>query len=414
MFVDDDVALGPRCIARLVAGLRRRPLFAALAADYLGEHRRGEVAPHVAMGATLFRREALQSIEFRWEARRCECQCCCDDLRRLHWGIGYTAAVKARHLSKGVDRAAAAESAHVGAGDERSPAETRSAATPWRLPSVCLVICYFGRPPGWINRYLISCAYNPSINFLIFTDQADFPATPSNVRVERLDVEKFNALASQKLGFNIQLRRPYKLCDFKPAYGLLFEEYLKGFDYWGYADIDVIYGDVRRFLTLAKLEQFDVYTARKEFIAGHFSLFRNDDRMRLLFRDSVDYRSTLLNPEMLSFSECGKQWRRRMRGLPLTRNATCDSMMHVITRHVEAGRMKVCYLPAALEWLDLGPDAAWRLRWHAGRLWLLDQQREVMYFHFNVFRHRLGYKQPKKFEFEAAFDISPQGFEPVR
>ena len=45
MFVDDDVVLEPQCIGTLVDELGRRPVFAALAADYLGEHRKGEIAP---------------------------------------------------------------------------------------------------------------------------------------------------------------------------------------------------------------------------------------------------------------------------------------------------------------------------------------------------------------------------------
>jgi hypothetical protein len=52
------------------------------------------------MGATLFRRSALDRIHFRWEAKKCECQCCCDDLRRLGFGIAYDRAARAVHLSR--------------------------------------------------------------------------------------------------------------------------------------------------------------------------------------------------------------------------------------------------------------------------------------------------------------------------
>ncbi|MGE3819904.1 MAG: glycosyltransferase family 2 protein [Isosphaeraceae bacterium] len=94
LFLDDDVALGPDCLATLVEGLTRRPDHAALAANYLGEDPRGR---HVAMGATLFRREVLAFLEFRWEPGRCECQCACDDLRAHGFGIGYEPSAVARH-----------------------------------------------------------------------------------------------------------------------------------------------------------------------------------------------------------------------------------------------------------------------------------------------------------------------------
>lgn len=100
MFLDDDVVLAPECVSRLVSELRRRPAYGALAADYLGQARAGRVSPHVSMGATVFRREVLDQIRFRWDRQRCECQCCCDDLRRLLWGVDYSLVARARHLAQ--------------------------------------------------------------------------------------------------------------------------------------------------------------------------------------------------------------------------------------------------------------------------------------------------------------------------
>jgi glycosyltransferase involved in cell wall biosynthesis len=100
MFLDDDVVLDARCVLTLVNELRRRPAYAALAADYLSERRPRKVACHVSMGATLFRREALDQIHFDGNRNKCECQACCDDLRQLHWGIDYCGAAAARHLPK--------------------------------------------------------------------------------------------------------------------------------------------------------------------------------------------------------------------------------------------------------------------------------------------------------------------------
>jgi hypothetical protein len=99
MFLDDDVRLAPDAIDRLRRGLLANPLFGALAADYLGEAVGDCSTPHVAMGATLFRRSALDRIHFRWSRDRCECQCCCDDLRRQGIGIRYEPEARAWHLT---------------------------------------------------------------------------------------------------------------------------------------------------------------------------------------------------------------------------------------------------------------------------------------------------------------------------
>src|SRR5262245_36307735 len=101
MWLDDDVALAPGCIARLLEAMRARPGFAALAADSAGEMAGGwqdwDYPRHVGMAAVLFRRDRLAAIRFRWEPGRCECQCCCDDLRRAGHGIGYLPAARAGH-----------------------------------------------------------------------------------------------------------------------------------------------------------------------------------------------------------------------------------------------------------------------------------------------------------------------------
>jgi hypothetical protein len=100
MFVDDDVVLEPECVAMLLGELNRRPLFGAVAADYLGEMSDGQVPRHVAMGATLFRREVLEQVDFRWGEQKCECQCCCDDMRQSLWGIAYSSAARAHHIAE--------------------------------------------------------------------------------------------------------------------------------------------------------------------------------------------------------------------------------------------------------------------------------------------------------------------------
>ena len=230
------------------------------------------------------------------------------------------------------------------------------------------------------------------------------------MRVKHLSESSFNKLASDTTGVKVELSHPRKLCDFKPVYGHLFKDLLKEWDYWGYTDLDVIYGDIRRFLTRAKLQKYDVFTARKEFLVGHFTLFRNDTRMRLLYKQAKNYKETLKSDTMLSFSECGKQWRQRLKGRPLTDDAACDSIMHVICRQMARQEIAACFSPAVLEWPDLRTPG-WRLRWNSGRLWRIDQRREAMYFHFNAFRRRPGYRTPRYLNGEAAFDMTSNGFE---
>ena len=83
--------------------LERRIGFAALGADSAGEMasewQNWDYPRHVGMAATLFRRERLERLTFRWEPGKCECRCCCDDLRRAGFGIGYLPMARAWHRS---------------------------------------------------------------------------------------------------------------------------------------------------------------------------------------------------------------------------------------------------------------------------------------------------------------------------
>ena len=101
MLLDDDVVLAPDCVARLARALQRRPQFAAMAADSAGEMNRPwehwDYPSHVGMAAVLFRRERLATLTFRWEEEKCECLCCCEDLRAAGQGIGYLEGAIAWH-----------------------------------------------------------------------------------------------------------------------------------------------------------------------------------------------------------------------------------------------------------------------------------------------------------------------------
>lgn len=99
LFLDRDVVLPPLGIEALVYGLIFNPRYAALGINYQAEVRTPWAA-HVAMGATLFIRPILERIQFRAEGRRCECSCCCADIRRMGYGIDYVPGLRAEHLRR--------------------------------------------------------------------------------------------------------------------------------------------------------------------------------------------------------------------------------------------------------------------------------------------------------------------------
>ncbi|GHT60074.1 hypothetical protein AGMMS50239_08240 [Bacteroidia bacterium] len=156
---------------------------------------------------------------------------------------------------------------------------------------MALIIVYIGNLPWYFPYFLHSCYYNPSIDFFIFTDnKEELSNVPPNVHLIPYSIEQFKTDASNALDFNVTIESGYKLCDFKPAYGLIFENWIKGYDFWGYCDIDIIFGNIRNFMTDELLNEYDVISARHDYLTGCFALYRNNSFMRELFKQSKDYR----------------------------------------------------------------------------------------------------------------------------
>jgi len=171
------------------------------------------------------------------------------------------------------------------------------------MKKICLVIPYFGKWPDWFGFYLKSCEFNPTINWLIYTDCKTPKNPPKNVRFISANIEDFNKLASDKLKLKINIKNAYKLCDFKPACGIIFEDYLKSYDFWGHSDIDVVYGNIRRFITGKILSSYDVITSMKKRTAGHFTLYKNTKKINEIFKKEQKYKLIFTSEANYVFDE---------------------------------------------------------------------------------------------------------------
>ena len=115
----------------------------------------------------------------------------------------------------------------------------------------------------------MSAKKNSTIDFLIITDDNSIIGS-DNIKVKYMEFEELKKSIQSKFDFDICLERPYKLCDYRPAYGLIFADELKGYDFWGHCDLDLVFGDIRHFVTDQVLEEND-----KVYEHGHFCLYRN-------------------------------------------------------------------------------------------------------------------------------------------
>ena len=165
------------------------------------------------------------------------------------------------------------------------------------MKKVCFIVPYFGTFPNTFEYWLQCCRNNKEFNWIIFTDDKTKYDYPENVRVMYSTLNNIKKVIEAKIGFDISLVRPYKLCDVRPLYGYIFSDYLNQFDYWGYCDLDILFGDLKVFLNDEIFEKY-----QKISFLGHMSLLKNCEEINQCFM-KCDYRAILKNPRNRVFDE---------------------------------------------------------------------------------------------------------------
>ena len=140
-----------------------------------------------------------------------------------------------------------------------------------------LFIPYFGQWPEWFDLYLYSCE-NVQLDFQFFTDCKIPEEHPDNVRFIATSFKEYDQV-SKSLKIDFHPSSAYKLCDLKPFYGFIHKDLASKYDFWGFGDIDLIYGNMEELLSDRMLGRFDVITTHSDRIAGHFCIFRTGSRI---------------------------------------------------------------------------------------------------------------------------------------
>lgn len=169
-----------------------------------------------------------------------------------------------------------------------------------KMKKICFILPYFGEFKSYFPYFLQSCKNNPTIDWIIYTDcHIDF-LIPDNIIIHQTSWQEFSNKIRDYFDFEISLETPYKLCDFKPAYGEIFYEDIKDYDFWGHCDCDLIFGNIRKFITNDILEAYD-----RVGNCGHFILYRNNAHTNAYYRlqTHMDYRMIFSDSKNYSFDE---------------------------------------------------------------------------------------------------------------
>ena len=233
------------------------------------------------------------------------------------------------------------------------------------MKSIAVVIPWFGKLPPTYTMWRTSVLYNRTIDFYLYTDVEC--ASEGNLRVVHTTFEKFKGMLQRQFDFTIACARPYKLCDYKPVYGMVLHKLLAQYDFWGYCDMDMVFGDIRSFLTDAVLSQNE-----RIFYDGHLSLFKNDERMNSLYMlegewPEYNYEEAFTTDDACYFDE--------YRGMEL-------KCIRASVRCYSDGTMRCNFDPKLPKYYKGGKQVI--AHWKQGRLYTVSQDgetREMVYVH---------------------------------
>lgn len=248
------------------------------------------------------------------------------------------------------------------------------------MKSICLINVFFGEFPWYFDFFLKSCGTNPTVNFIIFTDNEERVKLPENVTFIPFSLKQFNQLASEKLDLEINIKYPYKLCDFKPAYGIIFYDYIQNFDYWGMTDIDIVFGRIREFITEEMLLDYEVISVRNDYPTGSFMIFKNSENTNSLFKKSKDYQKVFTSERHFCFDECNSVHKFLENGGDIFEIETeIESMHHILVREMQENNLRVHFDFLIIEGLP------GKLFWNNGFL-SFKNEFEVLHYHLILYK----------------------------
>ena len=117
------------------------------------------------------------------------------------------------------------------------------------------------------------------------------------------DLEGFKKRVKDKLGIEyLGLPGGGKVWDFRASLGLLYDDEIEGYDFWGHTDLDCVYGDVDKWVTDEFLSGLDVHSNHHEYVNGPWTLYRNIPEVNNLFF-KADWKKYMCIPEPTGWVE---------------------------------------------------------------------------------------------------------------
>lgn len=172
-----------------------------------------------------------------------------------------------------------------------------------KVPRIIILMPYFGKWPYWIELFIESCKKNSTIDWYFMSDCGRLDSFTGNIQYQEMSFLEYKNLVSSRLSIQFNPESAYKLCDIRPAFGFIHDELIKGYDFWGFGDLDLVYGDLRTLYTKEYLSKYDLYSNHATRVSGHLCLIRNTKKMKNIFRRIPSWEEKFSNKKHLAVDE---------------------------------------------------------------------------------------------------------------
>jgi hypothetical protein len=263
------------------------------------------------------------------------------------------------------------------------------------MSKIAILVPYFGKWPEWIELFFDSVERNPTIDFHFFTDCDISISNASNIYFHAMTFAEYVKKAEEKIGIPLNIPNAYKICDLRPMFGLMHHELIKNYDFFGWTDVDLVFGDIRSFYSNDLLANYEVFSTHSTRISGHLALIKNTAENRSKYLAIYKWHEALQNPRFVGIDEHGLTNAFTMTLFDKVNEKFKLNINNPITRYFKNKKLRKLYMKeqyttpfSPIKWQDssLNSDQPSTWFYHQGTVKNDRDEQNFIYIHFMNFK----------------------------
>lgn len=146
-----------------------------------------------------------------------------------------------------------------------------------------IITPYFGKFPTWFDKFEPPVGYDwlLDVNLNGFKD-----------RVKRVMGIEYPGVYGGT-----------KVWDYRCAFGALYQQELRGYDYWATMDFDMCFGDVNKWFPDDQLKELAIWSNHNTYICGPWTLYANHPVVNFYYDEHPQWKEILSSPETTAWVE---------------------------------------------------------------------------------------------------------------